>query len=80
MPHLVVWGDYLVGDPFWQGLIPNIERYRAALAGQGGVADTLDLPAQGIAGNSHFPMMDRNSDQVAALVQDWMNRQGLMAT
>lgn len=79
VPHLVVWGDYLDRDAFWQGLIPNTGRYFQALATAGGVADTLDLPTLGLAGNSHFPMMDRNSDQVAALVQDWMTRQGLMA-
>ncbi len=78
VPHLVVWGDYLRDDPFWQGLRPNVERYRAALNHQGGIADTLDLPAQGIVGNSHFPMMDRNSDHVAGLVQAWMDRRGLM--
>ncbi len=78
VPHLLVWGDYLACSPFWQGLVPNIERYRAALARQGGVADSLDLPASGIAGNSHFPMMDRNSDQVADLVGQWMTRNGLM--
>ena len=78
VPHLLIWGDYLAGDAFWQGLMPAAERYRAALAGQGGVADVLDLPARGIRGNSHFPMMDRNNAEVAALVQDWMGGQGLM--
>jgi hypothetical protein len=38
----------------------------------------MDLPARGISGNSHFPMMDRNSDQVAEMVQAWMERQSLM--
>ena len=33
---------------------------------------SLDLPARGITGNSHFPMMDGNSDQVARLVEDWL--------
>jgi pimeloyl-ACP methyl ester carboxylesterase len=78
VPHLVVLGDYLRQHSLWRTLLPNIERYRAALAAAGGVAEVLDLPAMGIAGNSHFPMMDRNSDQVAALVRDWMARRGLV--
>jgi hypothetical protein len=41
--------------------------------------DIIDLPAQGITGNSHMIMMDRNSDQVAALVQQWLAARGLWA-
>ena len=26
----------------------------------------------GIPGNSHFPMMDKNSDRIAAMLQDWL--------
>jgi hypothetical protein len=44
----------------------------------GGTADLLDLPARGIYGNSHMLMMDRNSDEVAGLVQTWMAAKGLM--
>ena len=79
IPHLFVLGDYIGQSPFWGGLMPAIEGYRDALTGSGGTADWLDLPARGIGGNSHFPMMDRNSDQVAGLIQDWMERHGLMA-
>lgn len=78
VPHLVVYGDYLGGSPFWQRILQVTARYREALAAQGGVADLIDLPAQGIRGNTHMMMMDRNSDQIAGLVQDWMARQGLM--
>jgi hypothetical protein len=35
-------------------------------------ADLLDLPAEGIRGNSHNPMMDTNSDEVAGLILDWL--------
>jgi hypothetical protein len=28
-------------------------------------------------GNSHMIMMDRNSDQVAGLIQDWLVKLGL---
>jgi hypothetical protein len=45
----------------------------------GGVVDVVDLPAAGIRGNSHMIMMDRNSDAVAALVQDWLAGRGLWA-
>jgi pimeloyl-ACP methyl ester carboxylesterase len=77
VPHLVVWGDYM-DQPLWARIRPNIERWQAALREAGGTADTLDLPAQGIRGNSHMLMMDTNSDQVAALVQAWIASKGLM--
>ncbi len=36
-----------------------------------------DLPLMGITGNTHMIMMDRNSDQIAALVSRWLIQQGL---
>lgn len=77
IPHLVVWGDN-TDQPFWARIRGNVERWQAAIREAGGTADTLDLPAAGLRGNSHMLMMDSNSDQVAQLVQDWMGRQGLM--
>ena len=78
VPHLFVWGDYLGEQDLWKRLTPNIERYEAALRAQGGIADRLDLPKLGQRGNSHMLMMDRNSDAIAQLIQDWMNQRGLM--
>jgi pimeloyl-ACP methyl ester carboxylesterase len=78
VPHLFVWGDYLDRQDLWKRITPSIDRYEAALRTQGGVVDRIDLPKAGHRGNSHMLMMDRNSDQVAQLVQDWMNKQGLM--
>jgi hypothetical protein len=43
------------------------------------VSVDVQLPAHGITGNSHMIMMDRNSDQVAALVQGWLAARGLWA-
>jgi pimeloyl-ACP methyl ester carboxylesterase len=78
VPHLVVWGDYMEEYPRWQQIRDTVSRYEEALRSQGGVADHLDLPEAGVHGNSHMLMMDTNSDEVAALIQDWIERQGLM--
>jgi hypothetical protein len=32
----------------------------------------------GIKGNTHMMMMDRNSDDIARLISDWLGKQGLM--
>ncbi|HEY0184726.1 MAG TPA: esterase [Rhodopila sp.] len=77
VPHLLVLGDYIDRDPLWRDNVARVGRYFQALREAGGTADVLDLPAMGIRGNSHFPMMDRNSDAVAALVQEWMGKQAL---
>jgi pimeloyl-ACP methyl ester carboxylesterase len=78
LPHLLVLGDHIEHDPFWSTILARVRRYLDALRAAGGIVDVLDLPSMGISGNSHFPMMDRNSDQVAGLVQSWMESRGLM--
>jgi pimeloyl-ACP methyl ester carboxylesterase len=78
VPHLVVWGDYTGDNPFWQRIRANIDRWQGQIRDAGGVAETLDMPAEGVRGNSHMIMMDNNSDDVAARIQAWMESQGLM--
>ena len=78
VPHLFIWGDYLDRQDLWKRITPNVDKYEAALRAQGGIVDRIDLPKAGMRGNSHMLMMDRNSDQIAQLVQDWMAKQGLM--
>ena len=36
------------------------------------------LPLQGIKGNSHMVMMDKNSDQVADYIQAWLAAKGFV--
>ncbi|QYU68398.1 hypothetical protein J4558_26950 [Leptolyngbya sp. 15MV] len=78
IPHLVVWGDFIRGNAFWERIRGNVERWQGQIRDAGGVADTLDMPAEGVAGNSHMIMMDTNSDDVARRIQAWMERRGLM--
>lgn len=72
VPHCVVWGDYLEHSPVWRSYRQSADQWLAAVASAGAVVDVLDLPALGIRGNSHMPMMDDNSDDVAARVQAWL--------
>jgi len=77
IPHLTLWGDYLKDSALWQRYRNTAETYTNAIRNAGGTADTIDLPAMGVRGNSHMVMMDRNSDEVARLVRDWLIKQGL---
>lgn len=80
-PHLVVWGDHLrqSGHSVWTGYRAAADGYwrDATLAGL--PFDTLDLPTCGIHGNSHFPMLDQNSDQVFSEILTWLNSRHLDA-
>ncbi|MGG5818162.1 alpha/beta hydrolase-fold protein [Falsiroseomonas sp. HW251] len=78
IPHLVVWGDNIRGNAFWERIRANVERWQGQIREAGGTADTLDMAAEGVRGNSHMIMMDDNSDDVAARIQAWMERRGLM--
>jgi pimeloyl-ACP methyl ester carboxylesterase len=78
VPQLVVWGDNLDKNSTWQGILKPVRAFTDALKAQGGVLDVLDLPASGVLGNSHMIMMDKNSDQVAGLINAWLLKQGLM--
>jgi pimeloyl-ACP methyl ester carboxylesterase len=75
-PTLVVFGDFIPQDARWPTIRRNVEGFMAKVSAAGGQVDTLDLPARGIRGNSHMLMMDRNSDRVAGLIQDWLARGG----
>lgn len=74
-PHLFVWGDFIEGmNQTWMRYQACAERYRLALGERGCIADALCLPEQGIKGNSHMLIMDRNSDAVAQRVHAWLAR------
>ncbi len=72
-PQLLVWGDHFDHNDTWRRYRAQTEAYWDALRRAGRRADVLDLPAAGIAGNSHFCMLDRNSDRIAELIVDWLN-------
>jgi pimeloyl-ACP methyl ester carboxylesterase len=77
VPHLFVWGDHFEGHAPWARIRQGLADWRDALHRSGVRVDELELPAQGLGGNSHMLMMDRNSDAVAARVQAWFVQQGL---
>jgi len=77
IPVLMLYGDYIAGDARWPTIRGNGVAFAEAVRQAGGAVDVVDLPERGIPGNSHMIMMDRNSDVVAALVQDWLAARGL---
>ena len=78
VPHLFVWGDFRDKVAVWQRLPIAPTKYGDAVLAAGGKVDVFNLPAMGIKGNTHMLMMDRNSDDVAKLIHDWIAKQGLV--
>jgi pimeloyl-ACP methyl ester carboxylesterase len=76
-PILNMWGDFVDQDPRWSQIRGVVNKYYDEVRAAGGSVDVIDLPKQGIKGNSHMVMMDRNSDQVAGLIQKWLTDKGL---
>lgn len=70
--QLTVIGDFTELSPMWVHLTADMRRHSAQLRAAGARADVLDLPAAGVRGNSHNPMMDLNSDLVAERILAWL--------
>ena len=78
IPTLAVFGDNIALDSRWPQMRRNDDDFFAEVTKAGGKVDVLDLPQAGLKGNSHMLMMDRNNLQVAALIQGWLAKQGLV--
>jgi pimeloyl-ACP methyl ester carboxylesterase len=77
IPVLMIYGDFIAQDAHWPQIRKNGIGFTDAIARAGGKVEVVDLPSVGIRGNSHLLMMDRNNLEVAALIQRWLERQGL---
>jgi pimeloyl-ACP methyl ester carboxylesterase len=77
VPVLQIFGDYVDQHPRWSTFKKVDMAYGEAIKAAGGNAEWINLPDIGIAGNSHMVMHDKNSDQVAEVIQKWFVTQGL---
>lgn len=72
VPVLMLYGDYIETDSRWPTIRQRGMDFAKLVREAGGTVDVVNLPERGIKGNSHMIMMDRNSDEVAALIQTWL--------
>ena len=77
-PVVMIYGDNARDHPRWSKIRQGGVEYAAAFKAGGGAIDVIDLPDVGLQGNSHMMMMDRNSDDIAALIQKWLAGKGLV--
>ncbi|MFZ0837638.1 MAG: esterase [Xanthobacteraceae bacterium] len=76
-PVLMLFGDNIDKDARWTAYHKTDLDYAAAVRAGGGSVDVIELPDQGITGNSHMLIMDRNNAQIADLIQKWLVSKGL---
>ncbi len=74
IPVLAVYGDHLGLDARWPSIRARTERYLASARAAGASVTVLDLPAQGIHGNSHMLMMEDNNADIALLIHRWLQQ------
>jgi pimeloyl-ACP methyl ester carboxylesterase len=72
IPVLAVFGDYFNVDARWATLRKTAETYFGQIRQAGGNVRVVDLPQMGLSGNSHMLIMDRNSLEIAAIIQKWL--------
>ena len=75
VPLLSVWGDNSVGAVGFNGdeRRNGCAAATKAAAEAGGTTKFLLLPDNGVKGNSHMMMMDKNNLQIADLIIAWLN-------
>jgi pimeloyl-ACP methyl ester carboxylesterase len=78
LPILVVFGDPLdtpTGIPgfSWRNAFDGCKAFIKRVNAAGGKAQMLHLPDQGIRGNSHMIMQDKNNLQIADLILEWID-------
>ena len=73
MPAAMVLGDFIEVDSFWRGLAAAGKAGLEAWSGAGGNAEIVRLPERSVTGNTHMMMMDTNSDEVFAVILQWLD-------
>lgn len=64
----MVFGDYIEGNLLWTGIKKLATDYQRALKQQAIYSEIISLPANGIYGNSHMLMMEKNNQQIFDLL------------
>ena len=72
VPILTVFGDYVELSGFATSWLNSASNAAQQVNAAGGDATVFVLPDNGIIGNTHMMMMDSNSEEVADLIESWI--------
>ncbi len=83
-PIVIYYGDFIPKEPsanpyadFWRAAVTMAHKWADCVNRHGGDVTVIELPAAGIKGNSHFAFAEKNNQEVAALLQRWLEQKGL---
>ena len=78
MPILIIYGDFIELSSRWTDERNATRNIAGLVEAAGGDVTFVDLPAQGVYGNSHMLMMDRTNARVEQIIYCWMLSKGLV--
>ena len=80
----IYFGDYIDNGPedlmstgFWTGVRDGAEAFAEAYNADGGDCTVVNLPDEGITGNSHFMFQEMNNDVIAQHIENWLGEHAL---
>lgn len=84
IPIAVYFGDYIDNGPedihssdFWKNVRDTALAFAEAYNADGGDCTIVDLPKEGITGNSHFMFQELNNQEIADHIENWLAERGL---
>ena len=84
IPIIVYFGDNIPkthsehpGEDFWYATREMGYKFAEAVNSRGGDVTIVDMPAEGMYGNTHFIFSDLNNAQVADHISNWLHNKGL---
>ena len=84
IPIVIYFGDYIDNGPediqstsFWKGVKDAAFAFAEAYNADGGDCTVVDLPQEGITGNSHFMFQEMNNQEIADHIENWLAERGL---
>lgn len=84
IPIVVYYGDFIPKEEtnaaslnFWRNVLATAKQWAKVVDAHGGDVTIVHLPEIGIKGNTHFPMSDLNSKQIAEELGKWLKEKGL---
>lgn len=84
IPIVIYFGDYIDNGPqdiqstgFWKDVKDVAFEFAEAYNADGGDCTVVDLPKEGITGNSHFMFQEMNNQEIAEHIESWLAERGL---
>lgn len=83
IPMIIYFGDYIDNGPediqsteFWRSIRDGAKDFAESYNTDGGDCTVVNLPDEGITGNSHFMFQEMNSEEIADHLSAWLEERG----